>query len=111
MDIEDGSMEQVVQTMNKLKLCQGNFLCSCKCTRKHAVHWWMFVTMNRENRLLVTDEPVEVQDFRKITNPFGGIYRTSHNLIKKNQKMSKCNQLILETLGSCLIMSKNLPGY
>jgi hypothetical protein len=24
MDIEDGSMEQVVQTMNKLKLCQGN---------------------------------------------------------------------------------------
>ena len=38
--------------------------------------------MNTENRQLVTDEPVgfeklpvEVQDFRKITNRFRGIYR------------------------------------
>jgi hypothetical protein len=26
--------------------------------------------MNGENRLLVTDEPIEVQDFRKITHHF-----------------------------------------
>jgi len=58
----------------------------------------MFVTMNGENWLLVTDEPVEVQDFRKITNFFGGIYRTFHNLIKENRKMSTCNRLVLETL-------------
>ena len=29
--------------------------------------------MNKETRLLVTDEPVEVQDFGSITNHFGGI--------------------------------------
>ena len=28
----------------------------------------VFGAMNGENRLLVTDEPVEVQDFRKITD-------------------------------------------
>ena len=65
--------------------------------------------MNWENWPLVTDEPVEVQDFRKLTNPFRGIYRTFHNLIKKNWKMSICNQLVLETLGSRPIMPKKIP--
>ena len=51
------------------------------------------VAMNRENRLLVTDEPVEfeelpfeVQDIRKITDRFRGIYRIYLNLMKKTQR-------------------------
>ena len=67
--------------------------------------------MNRENRLLVTDEPVEVQDFKKITNPSRRIYRIYIKLIKKIRKMSTCNQLDLETLGSQPVMPKNLPGH
>jgi hypothetical protein len=30
--------------------------------------------MNRENQPLVADELVEVQDFRKLSDHFGGIY-------------------------------------
>jgi hypothetical protein len=30
---------------------------------------------------------------------------------KKNRKMSICSQMDLETLGSRLIMPKNLPGH
>ena len=52
----------------------------------------------RENRQLVTNEPVEfenkpveVQDCRKITDQFRGIYRIYPNLIKENQRMSTCN--------------------
>ena len=60
---------------------------------------------------LVTDESVEfekqlviVQDFRRITCHFSGIYRIYLDLIKKiNQKLMICNQLDLETLGSQLI--------
>ena len=37
----------------------------------------------RENRPLVTDEPVEVQDFTKTTDNFRGIYGIYLNLIKK----------------------------
>ena len=50
-------------------------------------------TMTRENQQLVTDEPVGVQDCRKITNSFRGIYRIYPNLIKENRRMSRCNQL------------------
>ena len=32
------------------------------------------VAMNRENQPLVIDKPVEVQNFRKITKQFRGIY-------------------------------------
>jgi hypothetical protein len=35
-------------------------------------------TMNVEEPLLVTDEPVEVQDFGKITHHFLGIYIKKH---------------------------------
>ena len=48
-----------------------------------------------ENRQLVTDEPVEVQDYRKITDHFRGIYRIYPNLIKENRRMSTCNRLDL----------------
>ena len=56
--------------------------------------------MIRENWQLVTDEPVEVQDCRKFTYHLRGIYRIYPNLIMKNRRMSTCNRLDLQTLGS-----------
>ena len=41
-----------------------------------------------ENWQLVTYELVEVQDCKKITNHFRGIYRIYPNLLKENRKMS-----------------------
>ena len=71
-----------------------------------------------ENRELVTDEPVEfeiepveVQDCREITDHFRGIYRIYPNLIKENRRMSTCNRLDLQTLGSQPLVSKNLPDH
>ena len=71
-----------------------------------------------ENHQLVTDEPVEFQkppvevhqDCRKITDHCRGIYRIYYpNSIKGNRRMSTCNRLDLQTLGSQLHMPKNLP--
>ena len=42
--------------------------------------------MNGENRPLVTDEPVEVQDLKKITNHFRGMYEICLKLIKETPK-------------------------
>ena len=67
--------------------------------------------MIRENRHLVTNEPVEVEDYMKIIDHFRGIYRMYPNLMKENQRMSTCNQLDLQTLGSQLVMPKNLLGH
>jgi hypothetical protein len=76
--------------------------------------------INRENRPLVTDEPVEfekdsveVQDFRKIADHFRGIWRIYLNLAQTlNREITTCHQrLDLETLGSRPIMSRNLPGH
>ena len=71
-----------------------------------------------ENRQLVTNEPVgfekspvEVQDYRKITNRFRGIYGIYLNVIKENRRMSTCNRLDLQTLRSQPIMPKNLPDH
>ena len=62
--------------------------------------------MNEENRLLLINEQVEfekqaveVQDYRKITDPFRGIFRIYHKLIQKNRKTTTCNRLDMETLG------------
>ena len=70
----------------------------------------------RESRQLVTNEPVEfekylvkVQDCRRITGHFRGIYRIYPNLIQENRRMSTCNRLDLQTLGSQPLMPKNLP--
>ena len=65
--------------------------------------------MTGENQQLVTDEPVEVHDGRKIPDHFRGIYRIYPNLIKENQRMSTCNRLDLQTLGSQQVMPKNHP--
>ena len=67
--------------------------------------------MIRKNQHLVTDEPVEVQDCMKTTDHFRGIYRIYPNLVKENRRMSTCNRLDLQTLGSQPIMPKNLPGH
>ena len=74
-------------------------------------HWLYIVSMIGENRQLVTNEPVEVQDCRKITDHFRGIYRIYSNLIKENQRMSTYNQLDLQTVRSQPIMFKNLPDH
>ena len=67
-------------------------------------------TMIGENRLLVTDEPVEVQDCRRITDHFRGIYRIFPILLKEHRRMSTCNRLDLQTLGSQpLILAQKSP--
>ena len=54
--------------------------------------------------------PVEVQDYRKINNHFRIIYRIYLNLRKEN-RMSTCNRLDLQTLESPPVMPKNLPEH
>ena len=77
-----------------------------------------FAPMIGMNRQLVTDEPVEfeklpveVQDCRKITDHFRGIYRIYPNLIKEDRRMSICNLLDFGTIGSQPVMSINLPDH
>ena len=76
---------------------------------------WIFCTpldpWTGRNRPLLTDEPVEFQDFGKFTNRFRGNYIIDLKLMKENRKMSTCNWLDLETLGSRLAMLKILPGH
>ena len=71
-----------------------------------------------ENRQLVTDapvefekQPVEVQGFKRITDHIGRIYRIYLKSVKKNQRMSACKRLELQTLGSQPIMPKNIPDH
>ena len=73
--------------------------------------------MSEKNQWLVADEtvefkkqPVEVQDFRKFTDPFRGIYRICLEWIKQNWKMPACNLYDLESLGSWPTMPQNFPG-
>jgi hypothetical protein len=49
-----------------------------------------------ENRQLVTDEPIEVQDCRKITDHFRGICKIYPYFTKENMRMSRCNRLDLK---------------
>ena len=71
-----------------------------------------------KNPWLVTDEPVEFQkllvedwDFRRITDHFRGICEVYFNWIQTNRKMSTCNQLDLEPLGSWPTMPQKIPGH
>ena len=69
--------------------------------------------MIRENRQLVTDEPVEVEDCRKSIDQFRGIYRI-HPILTK--EIGGCehvtNRLDLQTLGSQpIMMPQNLPDH
>ena len=42
--------------------------------------------MNGENQQLLTNEPVEVQDYMKFTERFRGVYGMYFGLIKNKQK-------------------------
>ena len=104
------------------KHCDLNRLCPKKTPRSLAPRCSSVIG---ENRQLVTDEPVEfanspveVQDCRKITDKFRGIYGIYPNLLKENRRMSTCNRLDLQTLGSQPVMpnqkspqSLNSTGY
>ena len=63
---------------------------------------------------VVTDEPVDVQDFMKMTGQFRGICKVYLKLLKKNRKITTFFQfwlrlwLDLETLGSWQIVPKSL---
>ena len=78
----------------------------------NARHWsWCIPlglpsTRNGENQPPVTNEPVEVQNSRKTTHHFKGIYVIYFKLTKENQKITTCTWLDLET--PC---PKNLPGH
>ena len=50
-----------------------------------------------------------VQDFMRIAKHFRRIYGTYFKSIKKNRKITTCNRLDLETLGTRPIMPKDLP--
>jgi hypothetical protein len=47
----------------------------------------------------------------KITDRFRGIYRIYPNSLKENRRLSTCNRLDLQTLGSQPFMPKNLPDH
>ena len=58
------------------------------------------------NRLSLRNHRLNFQTSGQFwSDPFAGIY----GIMKKNRQMSTCNWSDLETLGSQLIMSKNLP--
>ena len=78
-----------------------------------------YAAMIGKNWQLVTDEPVkfenepvEVQNCKKITHHFRGIYRIYPNFMKENRRMSTCNRLDLQTVGSQpVIMPKKFPDH
>ena len=65
--------------------------------------------MYGKNPWLVAYEPVEVQDFKKVTEHLRIISRIYIKWIKQNQKMWTCNRLDLESLESWPTMPKNFP--
>ena len=52
-----------------------------------------------------------IKDFKKSTSRFRRTYIIYPNLIHENQRMSTCNHLDLQTLGSRPIVPKNLPDH
>ena len=73
--------------------------------------------MGRTNRWLKMNwwslriNPFKFKYFRKITVHLRGIYGIYPKFNEEIRKMSTCNGLDLETLGSWVIMPKNLPGH
>ena len=55
--------------------------------------------------------PVKFKTSRELPIIFRGIYRINPNSIKEKRRMSTCDQLELQTLGSQLIMPKTLPDH
>ena len=65
--------------------------------------------MIEENQQLITNDPVEVQDCRKLTDHFRGIYRIYLTLMKENRRMSTCHRLDLQTLDLNRLCPKHSP--
>jgi hypothetical protein len=63
------------------------------------------------NRLSLRNNWLNFKTSGKLLTILEEIYGIYPNSMKKNWKMSTCNRLNLETLGSWLIMPKNLPGH
>jgi hypothetical protein len=61
------------------------------------------------NQLSSKNNWFEVQDFKRNTDRFRGIYRTCLKLMKRTQKIRTCNRLHLGKRGFWLIVPKNLP--
>lgn len=75
-----------------------------------------WLAMNGENRPLVTDDPVEVEEklvkvsrLKENYSSFTKIYKIYLKLMKTNQKVSTCIRLDFETLGSRPILPKFSP--
>ena len=62
----------------------------------------------RTNRWSLRYSPVEVGHFGSIAGRFRGIYGIYHKLMEKSRKMSTCDGLDLEMLGSWLVMPKDI---
>jgi hypothetical protein len=73
--------------------------------------WSTITSMSYEWTGWVWEITCQFQDYKKITGHFRGIYRICPNLMKENQRMSTCNRLDLQTLGSQPIMPKNLLDH
>ena len=97
-----------IKKTRKISTCDPLDLKTLRC-------WWIMPKIpykhqwTGENRLLVTDEPVKFQDFKKITHHFREIYRTYLILIKETPKCQPAFWLDLKTLGTRPVMPKNIP--
>jgi hypothetical protein len=68
--------------------------------------------LKKHNQINDQREPAVSYIWIKITDHFRGIYRVYYpNLIKENRRMSTCNRLDLQPLGSQPAMPKNLPDH
>ena len=65
-------------------------------------------TFRNMNRLSLRNNRLKFRDIRRITDHFRGICRIYLKSVKKNQKITTCNWLDLETLGFWLIMPRRL---
>jgi hypothetical protein len=72
---------------------------------------WCHLLYDRGEPVEFEKKLSEVEDCKKITDRFRGIYRIYPDLIKENRRMSTCDRLDLQTLGSQPVMPKNLPNH
>ena len=63
------------------------------------------------NRLSFRSNQLKFKTAKEMTDHFRDIYRIYPNLMKEIQRMSTCNRLDLQTLGSQPIMPKNLRDH
>ena len=91
-----------------IKASDSSICMETRCARATIGKNWQWVTIEPVE---FEKWSVEVQDCMKITNYFRGIYEIYPNLMKENRRMSTCNRLDLQTLGSQPFMLKNLPNH